>query len=773
MRVVYSIFCLIGIMLYQGETQAYSLDNSLNLNDKQISTDEASYQKMASVSFISRRSNSKTNDVSEGDDLENSPIKKTDCPSGYEKVNGVCTNISACSSAFPLTSANSKIGSYVTKDCGKGNRYCYTSCATGYTRDGCECKPVDCSGFPFSESNGHHCNGVKSCKTGEVFKYKCTSCETGYDLSGSVCNNKACASGYYSSVTSNCAKVDTAKTGEALCYKCLECRQGWTLNTDNYTCTENSCGSGYTTTMISHCVKYASVSKTGPNTCYKCTTCAPGYNLNSTGTSCDAQSSCNSGYEKSHNLYQCTSVSTHLAGTTVCNKCSNCSEYHYLSSNHCYDCTYSYYANWDSCPSNCNCTRSDYCGGHYKYRVDSGKEYYYKSSETGCSKCTWNGYAHMDSCPGGCNCTRSDYCGGHYKYRVDSAQYNYYLNSSGTCSYCSWAYGNESCSSNCYCYSDTCGGHTKYSSPYAATSNHYVSGNSCPACTWGGRTLGSCPSGCNCSSDTCGGTTKYSVSSAKANYYVSGNSCPACTWGGRSLTSCPNGCNCSSDTCGGTTKYSITSAKEYYYQSGNSCPACTWNGYQNKKGCPANCHCANSSTCGGHTYYQITGANSGYYKSSETSCSACTWGGKTLTSCPSNCNCSSESCGGTTKYSISSAKSGYTVSGNSCVAAGPSTAEKCIKAGYLDDSTSYFTSYVTSAGQLTRCPDDPNGIYAKVNDCGNGLIVRTKVCKGSVCAEFCNAADCVSSGKRGLNIQGMCVPNTDLEAAIQWNIDKW
>ena len=134
MKIIYSLYCLLGIMLYQGEAQAYSLDNSLDLSDKQISNESTSYQKMAAVNFISRKS-SKTSDVSEGDDLDNAPIKETECPEGYDLVNGVCMNVKACKEAFPLSSASNKVGFYVTKDCGGTKRYCYTSCATGYTRD--------------------------------------------------------------------------------------------------------------------------------------------------------------------------------------------------------------------------------------------------------------------------------------------------------------------------------------------------------------------------------------------------------------------------------------------------------------------------------------------------------------------------------------------------------------------------------------------------------------------------------------------------------------
>ncbi|MBQ8465053.1 MAG: hypothetical protein IJ545_03490, partial [Alphaproteobacteria bacterium] len=107
------------------------------LQNKSGSKLSAGYIKYAAVNFISKRSGI-TSDAS-GDDLDSMPIKETSCPTGQTKVDGICIDVAACNTSFPLTSVSSKIGSYVTKNCGSGNRYCYTSCQTGWTHSGCNC----------------------------------------------------------------------------------------------------------------------------------------------------------------------------------------------------------------------------------------------------------------------------------------------------------------------------------------------------------------------------------------------------------------------------------------------------------------------------------------------------------------------------------------------------------------------------------------------------------------------------------------------------------
>lgn len=526
MRVLSLICCFVGIMLTYSDTQA-------------------------SVNFIVNKSEITQTDSS---NLEK-PISETTCPTGYEKVGGICMDVNACETAFPLTSASDKVGSYVTKDCGtKGTRYCYTSCQTGWEKSGCECKAVDCSGFPFSESNGHHCNGIKSCKTGSNYKYQCTDCVDGYTLSSGSCVDKACSdhgTGYYSPVTDNCTSVKIGKTGDTYCYKCTKCKEGWTLNETNYKCDKNSCD--YSTSRISNCIKYASITKTGSGLCYKCSTCADGYTLNTAGTACSSIN-CSTGYTTGMtNLSHCTNASTHVAGTSYCHKCNTCAGEYYVSGSKCAACDWQGHG-LSSCPGNCNCS-SKSCGILTKYKVTSAKSGYYVSGST-CPACTWASDHTLTSCPSNCNCSSNRVASAcSYKYKVTSAKANY-----------------------------------------------YVSGNSCPACTWGGRSLTSCPSNCYCDSDTCGGSTKYRITSAVNGYTISGNSC-VCDMSSYPLSSCPSNCNCGSKTCGSTTKYYVSSATADHYVSGNSCPACTWDGYT-LDSCPTwgNCY---TSACGGRTKYAL------------------------------------------------------------------------------------------------------------------------------------------------------------------------
>ena len=597
-RYIMSLLC---VLLCANSGKAYQRDFS---SENFVSEAKESYVQYAAVNFIVKRS-TVTNDAN-GNDLDNSPIKEgKGCPSGESLVDGQCINVSACNNSFPLTSADSKIGSYVTKNCGSGNRYCYTSCATGWKKNGCSCEAGDCSSFPFSESKGHNCNGTASCKTGNNYRYKCTNCTTGYNLTaGGTCTDKACSeygSGYFGEPTAHCKASDVKRNGEKHCYKCTACEDGWDLS--NGVCSETKCS--YTKSQVSHCSSYNTIYKSGDGMCYRCSACEDGYTLNGTGTACTAKT-CTNGYAAgSTNLSRCTSASSYKGGENYCHLCNSCVNDYYKSNGGCKACTWSDHT-LDSCPGGCNCSnyRNDNAC-RYKYKITSAQSEHYVSGNT-CPACTWSDYT-LSSCPSGCNCSnyrQADTCS--YKYKVTSAQ-----------------------------------------------SEHYVSGNTCPACTWGGRTLGSCPSGCNCSSESCGGTTKYSVSSAQSNHYQSGNTCPACTWGGYTLSSCPSGCNCSNyrqaDTC--SYKYKVTSAQSNHYVSGNTCPACTWNGYT-LSSCPSDWNCT-SDTCGGTTKYAKTTPK-------------CTWSGYTLASCPNGCNCASDTCGGTTKYSVSSAKSGYYQSGNSC-----------------------------------------------------------------------------------------------------------
>ena len=678
MRVLSFICCFVGIMLTYTDTQA-------------------------SVNFIVNKSEITQTDSS---NLEK-PISETTCPTGYEKVGGICMDVNACETAFPLTSASNKVGSYVTKDCGtKGTRYCYTSCQTGWEKSGCECKAVDCSGFPFSESNGHHCNGIKSCKTGSNYKYQCTDCVDGYTLSSGSCVDKACSdhgTGYYSPVTDNCTSVKIGKTGDTYCYKCTKCKEGWTLNETNYKCDKNSCD--YSTSRISNCIKYASITKTGSGLCYKCSTCADGYTLNTAGTACSSIN-CSTGYTTGMtNLSHCTNASTHVAGTSYCHKCNTCAAEYYVSSSKCAACE------WDghglsSCPGTCNCSNK-VCGILTKYKITSAKSGYYVKGST-CPECTWTSGYTLTSCPGNCNCSSNridSACS--YKYKINSAKSGYYVKGS-TCPACTWTsgYSLTNCPNNCNCSSNRVDSACSYKYKItSAQSGYYVSGNTCPenACT--GYGLTACPANGNCSTCQKGPTTKYKLDSCKANYYVSGNSCVSCGWNGYTLTSCPSGCNCNSNACGGTTKYVITSAKSGYCVNGNTCPAdCIWPAGYLRAGvstCPSNCNCE-WGECNGCKRLQVKSAKSGYYVKGTT-CPECRWStGYELESCPGNCNCSSDRADSVCsyKYKITSAKNGYYVSGNTC----PENA--CT--GY---QATYTTQRYCEKSQVTTCQKGPNTLY--------------------------------------------------------------
>ena len=83
--------------------------------------------KYAGVSFIFKSKKNVSVD-SNNTNLDTKPIEETKCPEGQENVGGICTDVAACKEAFPLSSADKGVGSYVTKNCGsQGIGYCYTS----------------------------------------------------------------------------------------------------------------------------------------------------------------------------------------------------------------------------------------------------------------------------------------------------------------------------------------------------------------------------------------------------------------------------------------------------------------------------------------------------------------------------------------------------------------------------------------------------------------------------------------------------------------------
>lgn len=330
MRAIYYLLMSMCFFPYGQTAQANVISNHYSTNllieyqnqTKPSAEPKSSYQKYAAVNFITKRNNIST-DITTGDDLANNPIKETSCPSGQEKVNGICTDVSACKSSFPLSSADSTVGTFVKKDCGsKGIGYCYTGCQTGWVHSGCQCTAEDCSNFPLSDTNKQNCNGITSCKTGNTYKYKCTGCATGYKLlSSGVCTESACSeygAGYYGTQTEHCKTSDVKRNGELHCYKCTACEDGWELSSSTGLCSEVKCS--YTTAQISNCIKYQSITRSGTNFCYRCETCADGYTKNSTGTACSAKT-CTSGYSSSVSNFNCSSVAVYKAGTGFCYKC--------------------------------------------------------------------------------------------------------------------------------------------------------------------------------------------------------------------------------------------------------------------------------------------------------------------------------------------------------------------------------------------------------------------------------------------------------------------
>lgn len=343
MKVLYPLCCFICVLLHNDAVQAYfspshtetpyieesktkpntepklSSENFLNISDF---TETGLAVKYAGVSFIFNSKKNVSVD-SNNTNLDTKPIEETKCPEGQENVGGICTDVAACKEAFPLSSADKGVGSYVTKNCGsQGIGYCYTSCQTGWKKSGCSCNAVDCSDYPLSTSSKTNCDGVKSCKTGNTYMYKCTGCAPGYSLNKSgVCVDKGCndyGDGYLKTLTEHCSSFSLGNVGETYCYKCSACEDGWELSDEDYTCKEKTCSNK--SSYIEYCTS-GSITRTGTSLCYECTSCANGYSLNSDGN-CVA-STCGSGKQSTMNgLQNCSEVSLSKNGTSFCYGCS-------------------------------------------------------------------------------------------------------------------------------------------------------------------------------------------------------------------------------------------------------------------------------------------------------------------------------------------------------------------------------------------------------------------------------------------------------------------
>ena len=318
MKVLCYLCCALCLCVFSLSAQASSFskdifasDISLNMASS-VQTDAVKY---ASVNFISRRSNIKMNDVSEGDDLDNAPIKQVECPAGTENIGNICVNVTACKKDFPLPSASKNVGVYVTKNCGsKGIGYCYTSCQTGWDHSDCNCNAVDCTGFPLFTTSGSNCDGIAFCKSGNTYKYKCTSCPMGYDLSNNKCVNANCSTNGSTTPPDHCTAVTVGKVGEDYCYECTACEDGYTLNSG--ACSPNTC-SYSKNASIANCISHT-VTRTGTDLCYQCTACATGYTLNTANTVCEANTCPKDSSTSMSATFTGDSISVSKVGTEYC-----------------------------------------------------------------------------------------------------------------------------------------------------------------------------------------------------------------------------------------------------------------------------------------------------------------------------------------------------------------------------------------------------------------------------------------------------------------------
>ncbi len=340
MKVLYSLCCFVCAMLYNNAAQAYfspyhtgtpPIEKTETKPNAEPKLSSAGYIKYAAVEFIAKTG--KITQDSNNIDLSK-PIKEADCPTGEILVNGVCMSKTSCQNNYPLTSVSANVGRYISSDCGSGMRYCYISCNSGWTQNGCYCKENSCDGYPLSTST--LCSESYACKKGESYMYKCTACPDGYGLENGICietrrpdncpydskpsDSKgaiasktyghnicyyytSCYEGYsgpaggdctakscdrtvypynvLSGLSSSAGVLISCKSGENTYWGYTRCNEGWTLS--GAKCLENSC-TGYdsATATIAHCNNLASCQK-GSTKLYKCTSCQSGYRLNSSG----------------------------------------------------------------------------------------------------------------------------------------------------------------------------------------------------------------------------------------------------------------------------------------------------------------------------------------------------------------------------------------------------------------------------------------------------------------------------------------------------------
>ncbi|MBS6474211.1 MAG: hypothetical protein KH347_08215, partial [Acetobacter sp.] len=303
----------------------------------------------------------------------------TDCKDGYYPDNGTCV------------SCKQKFGD----NCEKCTPNKCTICDDGYEPDPYtgKCKPKACpSGYSTS---------VTSCGNGYTLK---TNGYSGGSACG-YCEPNACPSEYSTSVTSCNSCSTFSQSGYSAGKPCGKCTpktcssvscdesKGYTASTDSCgctTCAEKACPSGYSTSVTS-CTgneKLETNGYSGGKACGKCvpkettcaeqgykTSCLQGYTPLKRTTGSDGtcyECKCNNGYETTTpvNGYYCVPCGMKYGPCSKCNAtaCTQCTS-PYSTNPTCGSSQYKYYpiptgncAECRNCPANCTkCTDANTC----------------------------------------------------------------------------------------------------------------------------------------------------------------------------------------------------------------------------------------------------------------------------------------------------------------------------------------------------------------------------------------------------------------------------
>ena len=239
----------------------------------------------------------------------------------------------ACNEGWNGTTCNDKnICDYDTTECIPENGYVETGniCYEGYNKY-TECKPRDCSDYPFYKEPTTHCDISESCKPGkEQLKWRCSLCEIGWEgddcsimhqcpysttecleEKGYVATGNDCWSGsnHYieckpvdcsdyplESIPEHCASTSSCRSADVTTYLCNSCQEGWEgsacdqkavcpydttecLEEKGYVETGRTCKSGYDKyieCMPNPCDGYTL--ETCPADAIECETCLSGKN---------------------------------------------------------------------------------------------------------------------------------------------------------------------------------------------------------------------------------------------------------------------------------------------------------------------------------------------------------------------------------------------------------------------------------------------------------------------------------------------------------------